>query len=73
MNPESSSIWSKIWHFRGNSRAGNEPAGSSLKDVVEADSSSSEVEGEEAAPQTPDNVTVKIHNVIFLVLLKFAS
>jgi hypothetical protein len=41
--------------------------------VVEADSSSSEVEGEEAAPQTPDNVTVKIHNVIFLVLLKFAS
>jgi hypothetical protein len=27
--------------------------------VVEADSSSSEVEGEEAAPQTPDNVTVK--------------
>ncbi len=34
--------------------------------MVEADSSSSEVEAEEAAPQTPDNVTVKIHNVIFL-------
>ncbi len=50
----------KIWLFRGNPRGGNEPAGSSLKDVVEADSSSSEVEGEEAAPQTPDNATVNI-------------